>query len=81
MATKAQLAQYCADHFPSQIVNSGISMTHVIIVTGISLLAGFGIGWYFKGRGMTGVKIDMTNAAGVVKTDAQKVETAVTAAV
>ena len=31
MATKAQLAQYCADHFPSQIVNSGISMTHYYI--------------------------------------------------
>ena len=67
--------------FPEESNPEKQECSHVIIVTGISLLAGFGIGWYFKGRGMTGVKIDMTNAAGVVKTDAQKVETAVTAAV
>lgn len=81
MTTKAQLAQYCADHpvthTVTQYIHSGVTMSHAIIAGVVSLLIGFGIGWYVKGRGLTGVKIDATN----VVTDAQAVETKVAAAV
>ena len=73
MTTKAQLAQYCADHFPpvTHIVHTGIPMLYSIIAVVVSLAAGFGIGWYVKGRGLTGVAIDANN----VKAEAEKVTT------
>lgn len=79
MTTKAQLTQYCADHFPVHL--SGVTFMHTVIATVIALAAGFGIGWYVKSRGMAGVKIDLNNAKTVVTTDAQKIETTVSAAV
>lgn len=70
MATKTQLAQYCADHFPAHTLVPHINIlgvpTLTSIITGIvSLAIGFGLGWYVKGRGMTGVQIDVAN----IKTD------------
>lgn len=38
-----------------------------------SLLVGFGLGWYVKGRGLTGVKTDMTNASNEVSKVATEV--------
>lgn len=81
MTTKAQLAQYCADHPSIHTVFTGVSFTRVAIATVVALLAGFGIGWYVKGRGAAGVKIDFDNAKTVVTTDAQKIETTVASAV
>lgn len=39
----------------------------------VSLLVGFGLGWYVKGRGLTGVKTDMTNASNEVSKVATEV--------
>lgn len=69
MTTKAQLAQYCADHFPTQITHSGASLTQFII-GGVAVVIAFVLGWYIKGRGMTGVKIDLNN----VKTDVENIK-------
>lgn len=79
MTTKVQLAQYCADHFPTHTV--GTSFTRVVIATAVAALISFGLGWYIKGRGLAGVKIDLDNAKTVVTTDAQKVESTFAAAV
>lgn len=78
MATKAQLAQYCADHFPHHIPHfSGVSYMTALVAGVVSLVAGFGLGWYVKGRGVTGVKTDASNAVQTVKTDVAAIETAV----
>ena len=79
MTTKAQLALYCADHFPSHIFHTGVTYTHAAIAVVVSLAVGFGLGWYIKGRGLPGFKIDLGNAKTVVTTDAQKAEAAVAA--
>lgn len=69
MTTK-QLTQYCADHFPTQFIHSGFQLKTVAISVAVSLLVGGLLGWYFKGRGMTGVKIDLNN----VKTDVENIK-------
>lgn len=72
MATKQQLAQYCAEHFPSQIFH-GVSIMHAVIASFAALAAGFGIGWYVKARGWFGVKVDATNVVTKVETDAKAI--------
>lgn len=73
MTTKAQLAQYCADHFPHTL-HSGTTFMHATIAAVVALAVGFGIGWYVKGRGLTGVKTDLTNAKTAVTTDVTTLE-------
>jgi len=43
---------------------------NIIIASAVSLLVGGGLGWYIKGRGMTGVQIDLNN----VKTDVENIK-------
>lgn len=43
----------------------GVTYMTAMIASGVSLLAGFGLGGYIKGRGMAGVQIDINN----IKTD------------
>lgn len=63
MANLPTLAQKCAELHPyvAPVVSSGLSYTTGFICSGVSLVIGFITGWYIKGRGMTGVKIDMDN--------------------
>lgn len=68
MATKQQLAQYCADHFPHTTAVSHPMYT--IIGLAAASAISFGLGWYIKGRGMTGVQIDLNN----VKTDVENIK-------
>ena len=42
----------------------------------VCLGLGFGLGWYIKGRGLTGVKIDATNIAKETQTVATEVKSA-----
>lgn len=72
MTTKVQLAQYCADHFPTHM-SHGVTMFSAFVASSIALAAGFGIGWYIKGRGVAGVQIDASNA----KNEVEKVAAAV----
>lgn len=60
MANLPSLAQRCAELHP--IVAPGITYTTGFIMSGVSLVVGFITGWYVKGRGMTGVKLDLLNA-------------------
>lgn len=55
MTTVSHVA-HCAPLIPT-----GISYMTAIISSLISLAAGFGLGWYVKGRGMTGVQNDLNN--------------------
>lgn len=64
MTTVSHIA-HCAPLIPT-----GISYMTAIISSLISLAAGFGLGWYIKGRGMAGVKIDLNN----VKTDVENLK-------
>lgn len=45
----------------------GVTYMHAILSSAITAVLGFGLGWYIKGRGMTGVQIDLNN----VKTDVE----------
>lgn len=60
-------------------VHKGVSMFKTfidIVVTAIvALPAGFGLGWYVRGRGVTGVKTDIKN----VSNEVNKVATEVSA--
>lgn len=60
MANLPTLAQRCAELHP--YVAPGITYTTGLIWSGVSLVIGAVSGWYVKGRGMTGVKIDLINA-------------------
>jgi len=40
----------------------GIPMITTVISSAVSAAVGAGLAWYIRGRGMTGVKIDMDNA-------------------
>lgn len=51
-------------------VQIGVTYMTAFISTIVALFAGFGVGWYAKGRGLTGVKTDIGNAVNTVKTDA-----------
>ena len=68
--TAAQLAQYCVNHGYTLHTHTGFSMTSILITSAaiaVSLLAGFGLGWYVKGRGLQGVKNDAANATQAVE--------------
>lgn len=41
---------------------SGVSYMTAAICAGVSAIISFGLGWYVKGRGFTGVKTDVSNA-------------------
>lgn len=43
----------------------GVTYMTALYYSMASLAAGFGLGWYIKGRGMAGVQIDINN----IKTD------------
>jgi hypothetical protein len=45
----------------AQPVIHGISMLTTFIVSAVSTVAGFGLGWYMRGRGFQGVKNDIAN--------------------
>lgn len=80
MSTKEQLAQYCADHFPVHSHNVMVhtaTWTHDFILAGITILVGLGIGWYLKGRGWLGVKIDAGNAVTKVEAVGSEIKTEV----
>lgn len=68
MTTSAHVAQCAAQAKP--LFNLGYSFMTLFITSLISSGAGFGMGWYIKGRGMTGVKIDLQN----VKTDVENLK-------
>lgn len=44
-----------------QTIHTGVPMLYTFISSVVSLSVGFGLGWYIKGRGMAGVKIDLAN--------------------
>lgn len=49
-------------------VFSGVSHLMYDLIGGIAVIAiGFGLGWYIKGRGLTGVQTDIGNAETSVK--------------
>lgn len=70
-------------HIPHIVphITHGVSYMISIISSLVSAGIGFGLGWYIKGRGMTGVKIDMSNASNVVKADITKLEAKISAPV
>jgi hypothetical protein len=59
-----------------QYVYLGVSYMTAIISGAAALVAGFGLGWYVKGRGITGVQTDLNN----VKTDVANIKTQLSAA-
>lgn len=59
MANLPTIAQKCAELHP--YVAPGIAYTTGFIWAGIALTVGAISGWYTKGRGMAGVKIDLDN--------------------
>lgn len=50
-----------------QLIHIGVPYMYAAIYSLVSLLAGFGLGWYVKGRGWFGVKVDATNAVTEIK--------------
>lgn len=79
--TPAQLAQYCANHFPQVTHLTGVKPMHAVIVSVVSLVIGACIGWYVKGRGWFGVKVDAGNALTKVETVGTEVKTEIAAVV
>lgn len=63
---------HIAQHAP--LIPTGVSYMTAFISSLVSIAAGFGLGWYVKGRGMAGVKIDLAN----VKTDVENLKAKVT---
>lgn len=59
MANLPTLAQKCAELHP--YVAPGLAYTTALIWSGVSFVTGSIISWYIKGRGMSGVKIDLDN--------------------
>lgn len=45
----------------SPVIKQGFSMLTLFLSSMTSMGIGFGLGWYIKGRGMTGVQIDLNN--------------------
>lgn len=66
--TAASHIAHCAPLIPT-----GVSYMTALISSLISLAVGFGAGWYVKGRGMTGVKMDVAN----IKTDVENLKSKV----
>lgn len=60
MANLPHIAAKCAEIHP--IIAPGLTYTAGLIWSGVSLVVGAVSGWYVKGRGMTGVKLDLLNA-------------------
>lgn len=52
------------------IIIQGYTMISMLISGAVSAGIGFGLGWYIKGRGMTGVQIDLNN----IKTDVENLK-------
>jgi hypothetical protein len=50
---------------------------YALVAPVASLMIGFGLGWYVKGRGLAGVKIDASNAANETKSVVAEVKAAV----
>lgn len=59
MANLPHIAAKCAEVHP--IIAPGLTYTAGLIWSGIALVIGAVSGWYVKGRGMSGVKIDLDN--------------------
>ena len=51
-------------------IKMGVPMLTSLISSIVTGAVGFGLGWYVKGRGMTGVQIDLNN----VKTDVENLK-------
>lgn len=64
----AHVAKTCTMAAP--VIKQGFSMLTMFLTSMGSMAAGFGLGWYIKGRGMTGVQIDLNN----VKTDVENLK-------
>lgn len=60
MANLPHAVAKCAEIHP--IIAPGLTYTAGLIWSGVSLAIGSIAGWYAKGRGMTGIKIDLLNA-------------------
>ena len=45
-----------------QYIQNGVPMLYSVIASVVSAIVGAGLGWYIKGRGMAGVKVDLSNA-------------------
>lgn len=59
MANLPHAVARCAEVHP--IIAPGLSYTAGLIMSGVALVIGVVSGWYVKGRGMAGVKIDLDN--------------------
>lgn len=57
MATKVQLAQYCADHFP--VHNIGTTYMTAFYICVASLVFGAVAGYLFGKLGLSGIKADI----------------------
>lgn len=55
-----------ATHHIKHVTHTGVKMLHLVIDTIVSLAVGFGLGWYIRGRGIKGVKTDLSNANSTV---------------
>ena len=55
--TTASHVAHCAPH-----IAQGISMLTLVISNITTAVVAAGLAWYIRGRGMTGVKIDIANA-------------------
>ena len=64
-------------HTVVKMVPVGVTYMNAILASVVSLAAGFGMGWYIKGRGLTGAKIDATNAVTAVEKIPAEVKAAV----
>lgn len=64
MSTIPHVAHACTT------LSTGVPMITTMISSAVSMLIGGGLGWYAKGRGMTGVQNDLTN----VKTDIENLK-------
>lgn len=71
MADMSQLPHHIQHIKPmAHAVVTGVPMLYTAISSLASMGIGFGLGWYIKGRGMTGVKIDIGN----IKTDIENLK-------
>lgn len=59
MANLPHAVAKCAELAP--VIMPGLTYTTGLIWSGISMVIGFVSGWYVKGRGMSGVKVDLDN--------------------
>lgn len=62
----------CIPHIKEILI--GVTYAHAAMYAAGSFVFGVVVGWYVKGRGMTGVKIDLAN----VKTDIENIKAKLT---